>query len=190
MAESTVGSSTKGEVLVDFLDRPKKPAKKPMVGAGMASGTTNRGMTSGNAMKPPEVTPIDDLMGMAFDASVRKGIDAGRAYLMAKMKRDGRSDAVISSQLQKFDDSIGQQQALKLQEGLGEGVINAYRDKNVRKGMTPSKAQDYALNQKRVNATNASMANAGRAVTNVFKGPKTTPQMQSARDSYNTGSSF
>jgi hypothetical protein len=188
MEESTIGSTTGGDVLKKFLNRPKtKPT--PMVGAGMAQGTTNRGMASGNAMKPPEVTAVEDYMGLAFDAAVRKGKDAAREYLIAKMKRDGRSETIQRAQLNKFDASIGKQQKLQ-GEGLGEGAVNAYRDKSVQKGMTPGKAQEYALNQQRVNATNASMANAGSAITNVFKNPKTTPQMQSARDLYNTGSSL
>ena len=94
MAESTVGSSTKGEVLVEFLDRPKKPAVKSVPLTGMASGRTDRGMRQGSGFKPPEVIPVGDYMGLAFDASVRKGKDAARAYLLAKMKRDGRSETI------------------------------------------------------------------------------------------------
>lgn len=76
MAESTVGSSIKGEVVVDFLNRSKKTAKKPMVGAGMASGTTNRGMRSGTSMDNGR----DDnyFLGYGFDAAVRVGVDKAR----------------------------------------------------------------------------------------------------------------
>ena len=128
MAESTVGSSTKGEVLVEFLDRPKKPAVKSVPLTGMASGRTDRGMRQGSGFKPPEVTPVGDYMGLAFDASVRKGKDAARAYLLAKMKRDGRSETIIQDQLKQFDLSIAKQQSLKSDQGLGEGMEKIYRN--------------------------------------------------------------
>jgi hypothetical protein len=110
--------------------RGNPPSKRtvPMTGNSMGKGMTNRGMTSGNAMAPPKVTPVGDYMGMAFDASVRKGKDAARAYLLTKMKRDGRSEAVIQSQLKQFDDSIGIQKSLQKDTGLGEGIEKVYRD--------------------------------------------------------------
>jgi hypothetical protein len=164
MAESNFNA------LLALSEKNPKPAAKPvpMTGNGMGKGMTNKGMKSGNAMKPPEVTPVGDYMGLAFDASVRKGKDAARAYLLAKMKRDGRSETVIQDQLKQFDLTIGKQESLKSDQGLGEGVVNAYRDKSARKGMTPSKAQDYALNQKRISETNASIGRAKEKVGNAL----------------------
>lgn len=98
------------------------------VGTGMASGRTDKGMRQGSAFKTPDVTPEGDYMGMAFDAAVRRGKDASRAYLLAKMKRDGRTDAFIQGKLKEFDDSIGKQTSLSKDKGLGEGMEKVYRD--------------------------------------------------------------
>lgn len=110
-----------------LLTNAPKPAAKPVPMTGMASGRTDKGMRKGSDFKTPDVTKEGDYMGMAFDAAVRKGKDASRAYLLAKMKRDGRSDAFIQGKLKEFDDTIAKQTSLSKEKGLGEGMEKVYR---------------------------------------------------------------
>lgn len=112
-----------------LLANAPKPAAKPVPMTGMASGRTDKGMRKGSAFKLPDVTPEGDYMGMAFDAAVRKGKDAARAYLLAKMKRDGRSEGFIQGKLSAFDTSIGNQKSLKSNQGLSEDLQDVYRKK-------------------------------------------------------------
>lgn len=105
------------------------PKRQP-VGNGNSAGKglTNKGIKSRSKFALPEVTPEGDYMGMAFDAAVRKGKDAARAYLLDKMKRDGRTDAFIQGKLKEFDNSIGKQTSLSKDKGLGEGMEKVYRE--------------------------------------------------------------
>jgi hypothetical protein len=105
MAESTIGDTTGGEVVVEFLERRKKPTAKPMVGAGMVKGTNNRGMTSGtstnNGMSDKEY------LGYGFDAAVRVGVDKARNAFINRIKNldEGKKQVLMS----RFDNEIGNQ---------------------------------------------------------------------------------
>lgn len=147
-----------------------KPAQTKVPMTGMASGRTDRGMRQGSAFKTPDVTKEGDYMGMAFDAAVRKGKDASRAYLLAKMKRDGRSDAFIQGKLKEFDDSIGKQRSLKADQGLGEGIETVYRQAaENKKQPTFEQAKNIRDAQKRLEPFTKLEARIGNAVGNAIK---------------------
>lgn len=146
---------------------------KSMVGAGMAKGRTDKGMVSGNAMKAPAVTKVEDYMGYAFDAAVRRGTDAARLALKAKMRQDGRSEAVQLAELKKFDDTIAKQQSLKKDAGLGEGYKEVYREA-AGVGNQPSREEAERLVKSRQNLTNAgrTVRSVGNAINKTIVGPK------------------
>jgi hypothetical protein len=124
MAESTIGGTTGGEVLVKFLDRPKPKPKSNAVGTGMAKGTTNRGMVSGtstnNGMSDKEY------LGYGFDAAVRVGVDRARNAFINRIKNldEGKKQVLM----QRFDNEIANQKSLQKDRGLGEGMEKSYRE--------------------------------------------------------------
>lgn len=164
------------DVPVTFLPRDKdvrkgyadamrgNPPSKKVPMTGMASGRTDRGMRQGSAFKLPDVTPEGDYMGMAFDAAVRRGKDASRAYLLAKMKRDGRTDAFMQGKLKEFDRTIAKQTSLSKDKGLGEGIETVYRQaaeqkRNVDAADAP-RLRDVAENEARRAKAAAAIKNA------------------------------
>ena len=125
----------------DYRGETKRIQPNPPAHTGMAAGTTNRGMRSGSSFQTPKEF---DYMGYAFDAAVRKGKDAARMALKTKISNlDAGKQKVLLAQ---FDDSIGRQQSLQSDRGLGEGAEFAYRDKDKVKTMTPEKAKAYGQN--------------------------------------------
>jgi hypothetical protein len=168
------------DVPVTFLPRDKdvrkgyadamrgNPPSKKVPMTGMASGRTDRGMRKGSAFKTPDVTPVDDYMGMAFDAAVRKGKDAARAYLLEKMKRDGRTEGFIQGKLAAFDTSIGTQKSLQKNQGLAEDLQNIYRKQ-------PGISYKDALEERNKESFKKMvrpLTNAANAVNKMIVGPK------------------
>jgi hypothetical protein len=170
------------DVPVTFLPRDKdvrkgyadamrgNPPSKKVPMTGMASGRTDRGMQQGSAFKLPDVTPEGDYMGMAFDAAVRRGKDASRAYLLAKMKRDGRTDAFIQGKLKEFDDTIAKQTSLSKDKGLGEGMEKVYREA-AQSNNQPTLAQAKQLRDARasVDSVKKLPSTIGNAIANTAK---------------------
>jgi hypothetical protein len=133
MADDDVFGSGK-----DYRGETKRMQPKPPAHTGMVAGTTNRGMRSGSSFQTPK--PFD-YMGYAFDAAVRKGKDAARMALKEKISNlDAGQQKVLLAQ---FDGSIGKQQSLQSDRGLGEGAEYAYRNKDKVKTMTAEKAKAY-----------------------------------------------
>jgi hypothetical protein len=148
----------------DYRGEIKRMQPKPPAHTGMATGTTNRGMRSGSSFQTPK--PFD-YMGYAFDAAVRRGKDAARMALKTKISNlDAGQQKVLLAQ---FDDSIGKQESLHKDTGLGEGAEYAYRDKDKVKGMTPEKAKAYGqsiIKSKSDFARGAQIrANVGKAIS-------------------------
>jgi hypothetical protein len=191
MAESTIGGTTGGEVLVEFLDRPKpKPKSTPMVGAGMSQGMTNKGMRSGTVLA--KSASDSDYLGYGFDVAVRKGVNTARSEFSKRIANleEGKKRALMA----KFESDIASQRTLQKDVGLGSEKLAAVRDaaKNQRQISTEDVQRFKDVEgQAAVRAKNAAaIKSIGNTITNVFPKPKATPQMQSARESYNSGSSY
>ena len=146
--------------LAEKMPKTKPTPKSTAVGTGMASGRTDKGMRQGSGFKTPEF----DYMGYAFDAAVRKGKDAARMALKTKISNlDAGKQKVLLAQ---FDDSIGRQQSLQSDRGLGEGYKEVYREAGA-VGAQPTREEADKL----VNARKGMSA-----ITNVFNRPKSKPK--------------
>lgn len=71
-------------------------------------------------------------LGEAFDATIRKGVTAGRKHLANMLERDGLDQDQGDRIMRKYDSEIGNQTSLK--DFKDKGVIDDYESRNPGKG--------------------------------------------------------
>jgi hypothetical protein len=111
---------------------PAPQAESSRGGSYRVSSGERSSLTSTMRNQQKAVRDTKSYLGEAFDATVRKGVNAGRKHLANMLERDGLDQDQGDRIMRKFDSEIGNQTSLK--DFKDKGVTEDYESRNPGKG--------------------------------------------------------